>query len=282
MRTCRSLHRSPGASLATLHLRSGTSLTKYLFQRRVRLGRSQSLRGRQENVDFSYPAEVEQFRAELRDVAVRESDRRADRRPPALRPRRRDIRDAARVEPHDGRRRLGGRLLAARVRWPRRDGARTAGLRRGDHRARVPVPLNVIGINNIAPAIMQYGTDAQKRDAAPPHAARRRHLVPGHVRTRGGFRPRLAAHPRGRATATTSSSTARRSGPRSGTAPTGACSTCAPIPTRPKHKGISCLIVDMTLPGIEVRPLVTSTATRTSPRCSSPTCGSRRERCSAR
>jgi alkylation response protein AidB-like acyl-CoA dehydrogenase len=34
-------------------------------------------------------------------------------------------------------------------------------------RARVPNPLNIIGINNIAPAIMQYGTEQQKRELLP-------------------------------------------------------------------------------------------------------------------
>lgn len=33
--------------------------------------------------------------------------------------------------------------------------------------ARVPNALNIIGINNIAPAIMRYGTEQQKTELLP-------------------------------------------------------------------------------------------------------------------
>src|SRR6202012_22457 len=79
-------------------------------------------------------------------------------------------------------------------------------------RARAPMPLNVIGLNNIAPAIMHYGTEAQKKTLLPRMMRADDIWCQVYVRT---------------------------------------------DPEAPKHKGISCLIVDMKLPGIEVRPLVT-------------------------
>ena len=147
-------------------------------------------------MDFSYPAEVEQFRKELRTWLtanltdeVRDADRRRGRDPDAFDTLR--AWDAAVADAGWGA-----------VSWPQEYGGRGATVleqlvyAEETTRARAPVPLNVIGMNNIAPAIMQYGTDAQKRAAAPPDGARRRHLVPGHVRAGGRLRPGVAAHPR--------------------------------------------------------------------------------------
>ena len=156
--------------------------------------------------------------------------------PVATRPRPRNLRDASCVGRHAGRRGLGRGVLAAGVRRPRRDRARAARLRRGDH-------------TRASASAAQRDRDEQHRagdhavrhrsaeaPAAPPHGARRRHLVSGHVGAGSRLRPRVAAHPRGAPTATTTWSTARRSGRRWGTAPIGVSSTCAPIPTHPSTR----------------------------------------------
>ena len=119
-------------------------------------------------MDFSYPPEVEQFRKELRawlaanltdEVVAANRGRRSGRS---------GISDSSGMERDDGRRRLGRGLVAAGVRRPRgrRCSSSSSTPRRPPaHGCRCH--LNVIGMNNIAPAIMQYGTEAQKRTLLP-------------------------------------------------------------------------------------------------------------------
>ena len=183
-------------------------------------------------MDFSYPAEVEQFRAELRDwlsanltdelIAARRSAGRDDAAFEMLRAWDRTMADAG----------------WAAVSWPREYGGRGATVleqlvyTEETTRARAPMPLNVIGLNNIAPAIMQYGTEDQKRTLLP------RMMRADDIWCQGMSEPEAGsdlASLRTRAvrgSVTTSSSTARRSGPRWGIGRTGASCTCAPIPTR--------------------------------------------------
>ena len=101
-------------------------------------------------------------------LAVRAPDRRRHRR---------RYRGAVLTTPHSRRLRAWNATMAdagwAAVSWPREYGGRGATVleqlvyAEETTRARVPIPLNVIGMNNIAPAIMQYGTEAQKRTLLP-------------------------------------------------------------------------------------------------------------------
>ena len=207
-------------------------------------------------MDFSYPAEVEQFRKELRTWLsanltdqVRSADRRRGRDPQAFETLR--AWDAAVADAGWGA-----------VSWPQPYGGRGATVleqlayAEETTRARAPMPLNVIGLNNIAPALMQYGSDAQNR-----------RLLPRMVRADDIWCQGMSEPEAGSDLASLRTRAVRDgddfvvTGQKIWTSLGHRADWCQLYvrtdPDAPKHKGISCLIVDMTLPGIEVRPLAT-------------------------
>ena len=207
-------------------------------------------------MDFSYPPEVEQFRKELRawlaanlSQEVVSAGRRRGRDPDTFETLR--AWDATLADAGWGA-----------VSWPQEYGGRGATVpeqlayAEETTRARAPVPLNVIGMNNIAPAIMQYGTETQKRELLP------RMVRADDIWCQGMSEPEAGsdlASLRTRAVADGDDYVVN--GQKIWASLGHRADWCQlhvrTDPAAPKHKGISCLIVDMALPGIEVRPLVT-------------------------
>jgi alkylation response protein AidB-like acyl-CoA dehydrogenase len=207
-------------------------------------------------VDFSYPPEVEQFRKELRawlaanlteEVVI--AGRRRGRDPETFEVLR--AWDAALADAGWGA-----------VSWPQEYGGRGASVleqlayAEETIKARAPVPLNVIGMNNIAPAIMQYGTDAQKRELLP------RMVRADDIWCQGMSEPEAGSDLASlRTRAVLDGDDYVVNGQKIWTSLGHRADWCQLYvrtdPDAPKHKGISCLIVDMRLPGIEPRPLVT-------------------------
>jgi alkylation response protein AidB-like acyl-CoA dehydrogenase len=150
----------------------------------------------------------------------------------------------------------------AAVSWPVRYGGRDATVaeqlvyQEEMVRAGAPGPVNTIGVSNIAPAIMTLGTDQQKERYLRPM------LRGDEIWCQGMSEPdagsdlaslRTAARAEGDVFVVGGQKTWNSLGPYADW-----CQLYVRTdPEAPKHKGISCLLVDMSSPGITVRPLRT-------------------------
>lgn len=152
------------------------------------------------------------------------------------------------------------------VHWPAAYGGRDADLpdqlvcAEEMSRVRAPGPVNQIGVANIAPAIMTYGTDAQKEAFLRPMLRGDAIWSQGMSEPEAGSdlaslrcRAVAADGPDGGGWVVSGQKTWNSNGDRADW-----CQLYVRTdPDVPKHAGITCLLVDMGLPGIEVRPITT-------------------------
>jgi alkylation response protein AidB-like acyl-CoA dehydrogenase len=210
-------------------------------------------------VDLTYPPEAEAFRAELRawlDANLTERFRGLsgvllDPSPDDLAAYREWL-----------------ALLAdaryAALSWPAEYGGRDAGvleqvvLAEEMDRAGAPAHLNALGMSNIAPAIIAYGSDGQKRELLP------RMMRGDDIWCQGFSEPGAGSDLASlRTSAVLDGDHYIVDGQKVWTTLGHVATHCELLvrtdPDAQKHRGISCLLVDMSLPGVEVRPLVTIT-----------------------
>jgi alkylation response protein AidB-like acyl-CoA dehydrogenase len=211
-------------------------------------------------LDFTYPPEAEAFRKEFRAWldANLSDDLRGNGLGGSL-----DIEGDALARQRDWNRALADARYAA-IAWPEEWGGRGASVMEQVvyaeemHRAGAPGTLNPLGLSNIAPAIIEHGTDEQKRTLLP------RMLRGDDIWCQGFSEPNAGSDLASlRCSAVRDGDCWVVNGQKTWNTLGNLANWCELLvrtdPSVPKHKGITCLLVDMTLPGVEVRPLVTIT-----------------------
>ena len=118
-----------------------------------------------------------------------------------------------------------------------------------------PYYRNPIGYGMCGPTVVVWGSDEQKERYLRPLFTGEEVWCQLFSEPGSGLRRRRPVGAAACATATSGSSTVRRSGRRSRTSAAGACSSFRTDPDVPKHKGLTAFVVDMQAPGVEVRPL---------------------------
>ncbi|HSO94691.1 MAG TPA: acyl-CoA dehydrogenase family protein, partial [Acidimicrobiia bacterium] len=150
------------------------------------------------------------------------------------------------------------------ISWPTEYGGRAAGVmeqvvwNEEMHRSGAPGPINVIGIPNVAPAIMNHGTEPQKTGLLP------RMRRGDDIWCQGFSEPDAGSD-----LASLRTSAVRDgdgwviTGQKIWTTLGQVADWCELLvrtdPDAPKHRGITCILVDLDRPGVEVRPLTTIT-----------------------
>jgi alkylation response protein AidB-like acyl-CoA dehydrogenase len=211
-------------------------------------------------MDFTYPPEAEAFRAEFRSWLDEHltDDLRTGGLGESLEF------DSDRLERHRAWNRLLADARYAAIAWPEEWGGRGAGVMEQVvyaeemHRAHAPGTLNPLGLSNIAPAIIEHGTDEQKRELLP------RMLRGDDIWCQGFSEPNAGSDLASlRASAVRDGDSWIVNGQKTWNTLGNLANWCELLvrtdPNVPKHQGITCLLVDMTLPGVEVRPLTTIT-----------------------
>ena len=146
--------------------------------------------------------------------------------------------------------------------WPAEFGGRDATLEEqlayneAMAEAGAPGPVNAIGVANIAPAIMTYGTDEQKERFLRPM------LRGDDIWSQGMSEPEAGSDLASlRCAAVADGDDFVVNGQKTWNSNGHFADWCQLYvrtdPSAPKHKGITCLLVDMRTPGIEARPIKT-------------------------
>jgi alkylation response protein AidB-like acyl-CoA dehydrogenase len=146
--------------------------------------------------------------------------------------------------------------------WPARYGGRDAGVAEQlayleeMNRAKAPGPVNVIGVSNIAPAIMRFGTPDQQEQHLQP-------MLRGDVIWSQGMSEPDAGSDLAslRTAAVEDGDHFVINGQKTWNSLGHLADWCQLYvrtdPTAKKHAGITCFLVDLRTPGIEARPLTT-------------------------
>ena len=148
--------------------------------------------------------------------------------------------------------------------WPVEHGGRGAGVPEQlvyleeMSRARAPGPVNVIGVSNIAPAIMHFGTEEQKARFLTPM------LRGDEIWSQGMSEPDAGSDLASlRTSAVEDGDDFVVNGQKTWNSMGHFADWCQLYvrtdPTAKKHAGITCFLVDLRTPGIEARPLTTIT-----------------------